>query len=103
MKIKLHIPTEQYGFVEIEAEANPEADKPLEEVVEDAIRFYKRSNAQKRGLPHKEWNRVLENFVEREPMFPENYEEMDDYQVFTIQELKKLFKRLKARELRNNE
>lgn len=49
-------------------------------------------------MERKEWHKVLERYVNEARMTSEEYAQLDDYQKFTIQELKKLFKRIKQHE-----
>lgn len=92
MKITYHIPTEQYGFVELE--------KPLEEG--DEIMSYgevKRSvypNGD--GLTDKEFNKALDRYLLEGDMDSEAYAQMSEGQKDVIQCLKRANKRLKARE-----
>lgn len=41
------------------------------------------------------WNKLLEKYLIENTMESVEYETLDDYQMFTIQELKKAFKRIK--------
>jgi hypothetical protein len=47
------------------------------------------------GLPHLEWNRVLDNYLVNSWVSSEDYEALGRDQRMVIQELKKAFKRLK--------
>lgn len=49
-------------------------------------------------MERKEWHKVLERYVNESLMTSEEYVQLDDYQKFTIQELKKLFKRIQQNE-----
>lgn len=99
MKIKLHIPTEEYGFVEIEQEVSS---------IAEALVSY---NASKRlktapteGLGDVEWRKVLDGYLTINTMPSEAYERMDDFQRGVVQEIKKSFKRLSPeKELRVRE
>lgn len=96
MKIKLHIPTEQYGFVEVEAEANS---------VEEAIEAYKATKSPELpdvaslgangGLDTKEWQRTLDGYLSLGTMPSDVYERMSVNQKQFVQEIKRAFKRIK--------
>lgn len=92
MKAKLHIPTEEYGFVEIEEEVS---------TVEHALEAYKMAKdariSLKQGLSPLEFNRALDGYLELRTMPSEIYEKMDDRQKGVMQELKKSFKRTNAK------
>lgn len=49
------------------------------------------------GIPQKEWNKILEKYVEGTGFEAERYEEMSPNQRFMIKELDKLFARLDNR------
>ena len=104
MKIKLHIPTEQYGFVEVEMEKNNEVSKSIEEVVQDAIGFYKASKSPElpsgEGLDHKEWNATLDGYITVGEMLGDAYQRMSPEQQRVIQEIKKSINRVNPREKR---
>jgi len=93
MKIKYHFPTEQYGFVEVEGESTS---------IEEAIENYKASNSSKmasgEGLNPQEWRLAYDGYMETHTLPSEVYEKMNSYQQFAIQEEKKRYKRLKAKE-----
>lgn len=46
-------------------------------------------------LTDKEWRMVIDRYLTEGSMHPEDYERMTDYQKYTIQTLKKAFKRLR--------
>ena len=48
-----------------------------------------------KGLPNKEWNEVIDLYMKHRVMIVNDYEKMDEYQLFTIQALKRHFKRVK--------
>lgn len=102
MKIKLHIPTEQYGFVEIEAESNPK----IEQVIQDSIELYNLARSPKLpsnesyggevGLDPKAWRMALDEFLETGELKDGTnlYEKMSHEQKVVMQEIKKAFKRI---------
>ncbi len=104
MKIKLHIPTEQYGFVEVEMEQNPEVVKTPSEVVEDAIELYNASktpqNALGSELGVKEYNRAVCEYLETGELKDgtELYQQMSPEQQKWFQTTKRAFARLKVKE-----
>lgn len=54
MKVKLHIPTEQYGFVECELESSAET-------IQEAIEMYPKSVA---GLAEKDFDQFIQTILE---------------------------------------
>lgn len=89
MKIKLHIPTEEYGFVEIEQEVGSVAEAL---VSYDTAKRLK--NAPESGLDHKDWIKALDGYLTINTLPSEEYEKMSDFQRAVIQEIKKSIKRL---------
>lgn len=100
MKITHHIPQEQFGYTEIEYEIGSE-----KEIVLDAIQSYHALKGAKQaqdseyastveGLPHLEWNKVLDGYLTVGTMPSEVYEKMSKVQQGVIQEIKKHFKRV---------
>lgn len=88
MKTTIRIPTEQYAFVEIEVEAeNPEEVKQKYDEIKSAFNEVP-------DLPQKEWNRVLDRYLNEATMESEEYYSLSPRQQYLIQELKKSFKRV---------
>lgn len=50
------------------------------------------------NMKRKEWNRVLDRYLQECKMSVEDYENLNDIQIAIIQELKKAFKRIKNNE-----
>ena len=48
-------------------------------------------------MERQEFNRVLDKYLLTQQMSSEDYENLDDHQKWMIQQLKKSFKRLKAK------
>ena|SRR3990167_964213 len=94
MKVTYHIPTEQFGYVEIEKEWNGSD--------EDAIEGYKTAKSPEmpvgEGLDQKTWNRTLEEYLNTGSVIDGTnlYEQMSMTQKIVMQEIKKCFKRMKA-------
>jgi len=88
MKTLYHIPTEQFGFVEIELEKDS---------VEDAIEGYNALRSPEMpsgsGLDPTAWRMAYDGYKELHTMPSELYEKMNSYQQFAIQEEKKYYKR----------
>lgn len=53
-------------------------------------------------MEQREWNKVFERYILEGKIHSEEYERLDEFQNYTIQEFKKLFKRLKAKNEANN-
>ena len=95
MKAKLHIPTESFGFVEVEQEVGS---------IEEAIEAYKALKAPELpnvesleangGLDTKEWNLALDGYLSVKTMPSDLYERMSPGQKAFIQVIKRSYKRL---------
>ena len=88
MKTTLHIPTEEYGFVEIEVEADS---------IEGALAKYSEA-AQARGggegLNVREWAEVRDNFLNNDGEIDlEIWERMSKLQRWFINEIKKVIRK----------
>ena len=89
MKYKIHLPTEQYGFIEAETEDRDEA-------MTEYRRIKKILNGkQSVGLDDKTWRSVLDRYLKDGKMEADKYSEMNTDQVLVIQEIKKSIKRQK--------
>lgn len=86
MEIKYHIPTEQYGFIEVTAKVESTVDaRPYEEV--------KGWFAEKMGLDKKGFDSALDRYLAEGKMDANIYEEMSLEQKTIIQCIKRSFKR----------
>ena len=96
MKLTYHIPTEQYGFVEIEKEWNGSD--------EDAIEGYHAlrtpQNATGDGLDPKEYNRCVDEYLATGSLKDGTnlYEKMSPSQQDWFQTTKRALKRIKSKE-----
>lgn len=88
MKYTLHVPVEQYGFIQVD-----DIDTR-----EQAVAEYKMVNAdfQNQGLPEEEWRAILDDLLEDQSINgdPGSVELMSPAQRWLINECKKSFKRL---------
>ena len=85
MKYKIHLPTENFGFIEAETEDR-----------DDALLEYqtlKRLYSDQTGLDDKTWRAVLDRYLRDGDMEADLYEEMNLHQKGIIQEIKKSIKR----------
>jgi hypothetical protein len=89
MKITYHIPTEQYGFVELEAECTDVSSNDPYELVARAVRGQGGA-----GVSDLEFNRVLDKYLATKSMTSEEYESLSSEQQKCIQMLKRAFKRI---------
>ncbi len=93
MKTRIHLSVGEYEFVEIEEEV---------ESVEEANELYNASKTLKmastEGLDHKEWRSALDRYLTDGTGETDVYLRMSDSQKGVFQELKKSFKRIKAKE-----
>ena len=88
MKYTLHIPVEQYGFIQVDDI----------ETREQAVAEYKMVNAdfQNQGLPEEDWRAILDDLLEDQSISgdPGSMELMSPAQRYVVNEIKKSFKRL---------
>jgi len=86
MKIEYHIPTEQYGFVSITLEGDtiPYSYSELKNEL---------AGLAKEGQGSKDFNKVLDKYLETQTLTSEEYEELNDEEKKIIQTLKRAFKR----------
>jgi hypothetical protein len=96
MKITYHIPTEQYGFVEIEQEATPEIMNSYEDVKASVMPKTAPTSEIPSGvgLDDKEWRLALDGYMELHTLPSDVYERMSREQQRVMQELKKHYKRV---------
>lgn len=91
MKYKIHIPTEQFGFVEVELD--PEEGRSVVEVYREVASMFKVNE----GLSTKDFNACLDRYLNDGTGETETYLAMSPAQQAVIQEIKKSFKRIKAK------
>ena len=88
MKYTLHVPVEQYGFIQVDDI----------ETREQAVAEYKMVNAdfQSQGLPEEDWKAILDDLLEDQSISgdPGSLELMSPAQRYVVNEIKKSFKRL---------
>ena len=106
MKVTYHIPTEQYGFVEVEYEKNIGDKEDLELSDYQTVKaLVSPEMAVGQGLDTKVFNDALTEYMLTNELRGglEFYNQMNEKQQFVFQEVKKAFKRIKAKELKDNE
>lgn len=84
-KYKIHVPTEQFGFIEVETDELVDAKAEYENI--------KRSFEVTGGLDATTWRKVLDNYLNTGRMEAVDYGEMNSFQRGVVQEIKKYFKR----------
>jgi len=94
-KAKLRIPTEMYAFVEVEVEGTPT------EIATAYREFTKEINGGE-GIPTKEFNNALDQYLKDGTGLTEIYLSMSKPQQAIFQEIKKSIKRLKYNENEDN-
>lgn len=101
MKIIYHIPTEQFGFVEIEKEGNG----TVEEMDSyDAVKAFVVSKmGSVEGLDPKTWNSCIDEYLLTNELKDGTnlYERMNPEQQKIMQEIKKSIKRITPKEIRD--
>ena len=100
LKIIHHVPTESFGFTEVEQEVGGLLDEEMVsyEDVKASVMPKTASTSEYastvEGLPHLDWNKVLDGYLTVGTMPSEVYEKMSKVQQGVIQEIKKHFKRV---------
>ena len=92
MKHKLHIPTEQYGFVEVEFEASSE------DFVAQTYRDIAAAFKPKSGLSDKDYNSFIDRYLLGELVHTEEYAAMSPDQQKTVQVIKRSLARIKSKQ-----
>lgn len=82
MKVKYHIPTEQYGFVEVEGEV---------ESIGEAVTNYEQAQSNE-GLPPHQWAKVRDHYVNTGEIDEETFNELSRAQRWFINEIKKVIR-----------
>lgn len=93
MKVTFRIPTSQFAFVEVVDELHATKEQVMEEF-NAWERAYKDSVHVGEGLSDKDFCRVLDSYIQGNPMAPDEYYKMSAKQQGVIQEIKKCFKRI---------
>lgn len=94
MKVTLHVPTEQYGFVAPEIETDGQTLSPAAYTAQVYFEFANMFKP-KVGLPDKEWNKFVDRMLlEEEGNHMEEYELMSEAQKSCVQVIKKAMKRI---------
>lgn len=88
MKLKAHVPVEEYGFVEVEV------DESEARSIRDVYRDIKNEFRVKDGLPRLEWNKVLDSYLKEQGMTTDQMESLGEAQSWMIHELDKAKGRL---------
>lgn len=93
MKVTLHIPTEQYGFVALELEvgAKPISLERESESVANLYQIYANAFKPKpiNELPTKEWNRILDKYLDGGGITEEEHASLSRQQRELLHELDK--------------
>lgn len=88
--IKIHIPTEQYGFIEVECNSLIEAKMYSDE----SKALWSQETPLGGALTVKEWNSTLDQYLTLNTIDSEIYEKLSPKQQGLIQEIKKSISRV---------
>jgi len=93
MKYKIHIPTEQYGFVEYETDTREDAVAEYEKLSSSFAtqNFWNGVNASWRDL---EFNKTLDSYLLSSTMSADDYAQLDTAQKMLLQVVKRAFARI---------
>ena len=94
MKVKIHIPTMEYGFIEVELEQD---SVNKENLFEDIVLIHdtlKLAIGDKEGLNQKDWARVRNTYLNTGEIEVEEHESLSKAQRFVINEIKKSIRNL---------
>ena len=100
MKVKYHIPTEQFGFMEIEGELGLGDVPTTIQSYDDVRASVMPKTASGAGLDDKEWRTALDGYLTVGIIPSDVYERMNPEQQRVMQEIKKAFKRINPPEER---
>lgn len=100
MKITHHIPTEQYGFTEVETESLDEMSQDDIACILGQYRALAGAVKEAGGLPEPEYQKFLDKYLLGEGGETEVYNQMSDTQKNIIQTIKRALARIKSRELK---
>ena len=92
MKMLLHFPVEQYGFIEVEEDIG--SIEEAFDVYHISAKFYKSGE----GISVKDFNDALDTYLVKETGNTEQYLSMSKQQQDVFQEIKKALARIKSRE-----
>lgn len=94
MKTTYRIPAnDPYAYVEIEL---PNGEKLTDEMIQEACDNYRRATGAIKGhsgLPEKEYRQFIDNQLSGKTIHIDDYEKMNDMQVFAVQVIKRALKR----------
>lgn len=94
--MKIHIPTEQYGFIEVDVEDVQEA-----KTISDEVKSEFTDNC-RTGLGKKEWNNAIDTYLTNQTLVADEYAQMNKFQIDVIQEIKRSFNRITYKEEKVN-
>lgn len=86
-KYTLRLPTDQYAYIEIEAEGTPE------DAVQAFTELQSAYNSNIEGLNIQQWAKTRDTYVKTGEISQEDYEALSKAQKFVINEIKKSLKR----------
>lgn len=81
-KAKIRIPLKEYSYIELDAEGTTE---DLKDTYDEMMSM----NENGLGLPNKQWVEARDAYLNGQPLDPEVYESMNQYQKDWIQETKR--------------
>lgn len=93
MKAKIRVATDMYEFIELDLEGSID-------YLWDSYKELKGMTKPKVGLAQKDWNASLDRYLNDGTGDTELYQQMNPDQQRVLQEIKKSFKRLQAKEAR---
>jgi hypothetical protein len=93
--MKIHIPTEQYGFIEADVESVEEAKRLSDEIKSEF-------NDNKTGLDTKTWNKCIDRYLTEHSLNADDYAQMNGSQIAVIQEIKRSLNRITYKEEKAN-
>jgi hypothetical protein len=94
MKYTIHVPVEQYGYIEGTYDTIPGAIEGYREI----SKAWKAPVEPENGLNLKDWQKTLDNYLMTGRIDGEAYEKMSDKQKGLIGEVKRSLTRIKAKD-----
>ncbi len=94
MKIELRVPTQDpYAYIGLEL---ADGEVLTDEMIEAAVTSHQRATRRiwgNAGLPEKDFRQFIDNQLSGKSIHIDDYEKMNDYQIFAVQTIKRAKKR----------
>lgn len=96
MKTTIRIPLDQFAYIELEDD-NLTGARAIQ-IYKDYVQEFNASNVVVEGLPQRDWNRVLDRYLQEKGMTGDDNAQLGKAQAWLIHEIDKAKARLSTRE-----